>query len=328
MDVHIRSSIVGMLCIVAAMFGPVSPAGAQGWPEKSVKFIAPVSSGTSLDISLRMVADRLTQSHGRSFYVENVTGGLGLIAAQTAARAEPDGYTFLLGGVGVIAADRHLFKSLPYNPDRDFVPVAMIYDASAFVVAVHPDVPAKTVPELSALAKANPGKLSYGTGTVGVLGMPGMWFNKQAGTEMVAVPYNNSAQMMQDAVAGRTQVLFTTIGAVAPFRKAGKLRVLGVSSSRRFPGWDDVPTISETLPGYDIVGVGILMAPTGTPGAIVQRLNREIDRILKDPEVGQKLIALGMTTVGAGTPQSIAEFVRSQRENWDRMLTGVNIKPQ
>jgi tripartite-type tricarboxylate transporter receptor subunit TctC len=265
---------------------------------------------------------------GRTFYVENLTGGMGLLAAQTAARAEPDGYTFYLAGVGVIAADRHLFKSLPYNPDRDFVPVAMIYDSSAFAVAVHPDVPAKTVPELIALARAQPGQLSYATGSVGVLSIPGQWFNKVAGTDMVAVRYNNAAQMLQDAVGGRTQVIFTTVGALDPFRKAGKLRVLGVSSAKRFPPWSDVPTIGETLPGYNIVGIGILVAPAGTSPGIVQRLNREIDRILKEPEVVQRLLALGMTTVGAGTPRSIAEFMRNERQNWDKMLRGVNIKPQ
>ncbi len=303
-------------------------AAAQSWPEKTVRFISPVSTGTAQDTSIRLVADRLTQALGRSFVVDNMPGGAGLIAAQTAARAEPDGYTYFLGGVGVIAADRHFFKSLPYNPDRDFTPVAMIYDASAFVVAVHPDVPAKTVPELIALAKAQPGKLSYGTGTVGVLSIPGQWFNKVAGTQMVAVPYNNAAQMMQDAVAGRTQVLFTTIGAVEPFRKSGKLRVLGVSSIKRFPGLEQIPTIAETLPGYDIVGIGILMAPAATPAAIVQRLNREIDRIVRDPDFVQRLVGIGMTTSGAGTPQSLVEFMRAQRENWDRMLTGVHIEPQ
>jgi len=204
----------------------------------------------------------------------------------------------------------------------------MIYDSAAFVVAVHPDVPAKSVSELITLAKSQPGKLSYGTGTVGVLAMPGLWFNKLAGTELVAVPYNNSAQMMQDAVAGRTQVLFTTIGAVEPFRRAEKLRVLGVTSIKRFPGLEQVPTIAETLPGYDIVGIGILMAPAGTPTAILQRLNREVDRIVKDQDFIQRLIGLGMMTAGAGTLQSLTEFMRAQRENWDRMFSYVPIAPQ
>ena len=329
MEARLRASVLGVLVFCAAvLLYAWRPAAAQGWTEKTTRFILPVSAGTTQDTSVRLVADRLTQSLGRSFIVDNMPGGRGLIAAQTAARAEPDGYTYFLGGVGVIAADRHLFKSLPYNPDRDFVPVAMIYDASAFVVAVHPDVPAKSVPELITLAKSQPGKLSYGTGTVGVLAMPGLWFNKLAGTELVAVPYNNSAQMMQDAVAGRTQVLFTTIGAVEPFRRAGKLRVLGVSSIKRFPGLEQVPTIAETLPGYDIVGIGILMAPAGTPTAILQRLNREVDRIVKDQDFIQRLIGLGMMTAGAGTLQSLTEFMRAQRENWDRMFSYVPIAPQ
>jgi tripartite-type tricarboxylate transporter receptor subunit TctC len=329
MDARLRAGVLGMLVFCAAVLScPWRPAAAEGWPERTVRFISPVSAGTAQDTSLRLVADRLTQSLGRSFIVDNTPGGRGLIAAQTAARAEPDGYTYFLGGVGVIAADRHLYKSLPYNPDRDFVPVAMIYDASAFVVAVHPDVPAQSVPELITLAKSQPGKLSYGTGTVGVLVTPGLWFNKLAGTELVAVPYNNSAQMMQDAVAGRTQVLFTTIGAVEPFRRAAKLRVLGVSSSKRFPGWEQVPTIAETLPGYDIVGIGILMAPTGTPAAVLQRLNREVERIVKDQDFIQRLNGLGMTTTGAGTPESLVAFMRAQRENWDRMFSYVHIEPQ
>jgi tripartite-type tricarboxylate transporter receptor subunit TctC len=134
--------------------------------------------------------------------------------------------------------------------------------------------------------------------------------------------------MMQDAVAGRTQVLFTTIGAVEPFRRAEKLRVLGVTSIKRFPGLEQVPTIAETLPGYDIVGIGILMAPAGTPTAILQRLNREVDRIVKDQDFIQRLIGLGMMTAGAGTLQSLTEFMRAQRENWDRMFSYVPIAPQ
>jgi len=320
---------IGMLFGAAALLAAAGHAGAQAWPDKPVKLIAPVSAGTSLDIALRMVADRLSKALGRSFYVENVVAGMGLVAAQTAARAEPDGYTFYLAGVGVIAADRHLFKSVPYDRDRDFVPVAIIYDGSAFALAVHPDVPANTVAELIALAKAQPGKLSYGTGIVGVLSIPGLWFNKVAETNIVAVPYKSSPQMLQDLLAGRTQLTFTTIGVLDPLRKAGKLRVLAVTSGKRFPTWPEVPTISETLRDYvNIVGIGILVAPSATPADIVQRLNREIDRIHKEPEVMQRFLALGMTSSGAGTPQSIAEFMRAERENWDKMLTGVNVQPQ
>ena len=317
-----------MLLGVAVLSAAATHTSARDWPERPVRLIAPVSSGTSLDIALRTVADRLSKAFGATFYVENIVAGVGLVAAQTAARAEPDGYTFYLAGVGVIAADRHRFKSLPYDPDRDFTPVAIIYDSSAFAIAVHSGVPAKSIPELIALAKAQPGKLSYATGSVGVLGIPGEWFNKVAGTDIVAVPYLSSPQMLQDAVAGRTPMIITTIGVLAPLKEAGQLRVLGVTSRQRFPGWEDVPTVGETLPGYKIVGIGILVAPAATNREIVQRLNREIDRIVREPDVVQQLRTLGMTNSGAGTPESVAEFMRVERENLDHVLNSLNVKPR
>ena len=320
---------IGMLLGAAVLSAAVTHAWAQGWPERPVRLIAPVSAGTSLDIVLRTVADRLSKAFGATFYVENIVGGVGLVAAQTAARAKPDGYTFYLAGVGVIAADRHLFKSLPYDPERDFTPVAIVYDSAAFAIAVHPDVPANSLGELIALAKAQPGKLSYATGTVGVLGIPGEWFNKLAGTDIVAVPYRSSAEMLQDAVAGRTQMIITSVGVLAPLRESGQLRILAVTSAQRFPGWDDVPTVGETLPGYKIVGIGILVAPAATNREIVQRLNREIARIVGDPEFVQQLQTLGMTnSTGAGTPEFVVEFMRSERENLDKMLNDLDVKPQ
>src|SRR5262245_44327308 len=320
--------VVVALAGAAVLAATATHADARDWPERPVRLIAPVSSGTALDTVLRLVADRLSKALGATFYVDNIVAGVGLVAAQTAARAEPDGSTFYLAGVGVIAADRHLFKSLPYDPDRDFTPVAIIYDNSAFAFAVHPDLPAKSIPELIALAKAQPGKLSYATGSVGVLSIPGDWFNKAAGTDMVAVPYRNAAQMLQDTVAGRTPIIITTIGALAPFKQAGTLRVLAVTSAQRFPGWDDVPAVGETLPGYHVVGIGILVAPAATSPAIVARLNREIDRIMREPDVVQQLHTLGMTNSGAGTPESVAAFMRAERENLDHVLDGLNVKPQ
>ena len=317
-----------MLLAAAVLSAAATHAQARDWPERPVRLIAPVSSGTALDTILRVVADRLSKAFGTTFYVENIVAGVGLVAAQTAARAEPDGYTFYLAGVGVIAADRHLFKSLPYDPDRDFMPIAVIYDNSAFAIAVHPDVPARSIPELIALAKTQPGKLSYATGSVGVLGIPGEWFNKLAGTDILAVPYRNASQMLQDAAAGITPMIITTIGALAPLKEANRLRVLAVTSAQRFPGWADVPTVGETLPGYRVVGIGILVAPAATSREIVQRLNREIDRIVREQEVVQQLYTLGMTNSGAGTPESVAEFMRAERENLDHVLSSLNITPQ
>jgi tripartite-type tricarboxylate transporter receptor subunit TctC len=319
---------IAMWLAAAVLLAAPTAVSARDWPERPVRLIAPVSSGTALDTILRTVADRLSKAFGASFYVENVVGGMGLVAAQTAARAEPDGYTFYLAGVGVIAADRHQFKSLPYDPDRDFAPVAIIYDSSAFAIAVHPDVPAGSIPELIALAKAQPHTLSCATGSVVVLALPAAWFNKVAGTDIVAVPYRNSPQMVQDAVAGITPMIITTIGVLAPMKEAGKLRVLGVTSAQRFPGWPDVPAVGETLPGYHVVGIGILVAPAATDHEIIARLNREITRIMAEPDVEQQLHTLGMVNSGVGTPTSIVEFMRAERENLDHVLDSLNIRPQ
>jgi tripartite-type tricarboxylate transporter receptor subunit TctC len=316
------------ILLAAALLAVPGVGSAQDWPARPVRMIVSPGAGTPPDVILRLVSERLSQRLGKQFVVENLSGGGGLIASQAAARAAPDGYTFYLAGVGVVATDRFMFKSLPYDTDRDFLPVAILYDSTAFVLAVHPDVPARTVAELVAVAKAQPGKLSYGTDTVGVAAIPGLWFNKTAGTDIVAVPYKSAAQLVQDAVAGRLQVVFTEINLVDPYRKVGKLRVLGVSSARRFPAWEDVPTISETLPGYKVTGLGILWAPSGTPAAIVQRINREVDSIVRQPDYMQKLLSIGFTVNGAGTEQSIAEFIRSERSNWDQMLNGVHIEPQ
>jgi tripartite-type tricarboxylate transporter receptor subunit TctC len=319
---------IAMSLAAAVLFAAPTAVLARDWPERPVRLIAPVSSGTALDTILRTVADRLSKSFGATFYVENIVGGMGLVAAQTVARAEGDGHTFYLAGVGVIAADRHQFKSLPYDPDHDFTPVAIIYDSSAFAIAVHPSVPASSIPELIALAKAQPHTLSCATGSVVVLGLPAAWFNKVAGTDIVAVPYRNSPQMLQDAVAGVTPMVITTIGVLAPLKEAGKLRVLGVTSAQRFPGWPDVPAVGETLPGYHVVGIGILVAPAATDREIIARLNREIARIMAEPDVEQQLHTLGMVNSGVGTPASIVEFIRVERENLDRVLDGLDIRPQ
>jgi tripartite-type tricarboxylate transporter receptor subunit TctC len=314
--------------LLAALAWPVV-AGAQAWPAKPVRLVSPSATGTPPDVALRHVAERLTRNVGQPFVIDNIVGGVGLMASQNVARAAPDGYSYLVGGVGVVATDRHMFKSLPYDPDRDFVPVAMLYDSAAFAIVVQPDMPAKNVPDLIALSKAQPGKLVYGTGAVGVTAITGQWFNIVAGTTLEAVPYKNPAQLMQDLAAGRLPLAFYTVGALVPHHKSGKLRILAVTSDRRYPELKDVPTVAETLRGFKVVGLGILVAPTGTPAAIVQRLNREIDPIVREPEYEKRLLALGFTNAdGAGTPQSLAAFMKNERALWDRMLSGVKIEPQ
>ena len=259
--------------IVAAMVLFSAAAQAQNWPARPVRVIVGFATGVQPDVFLRAMTEPLAKRLGQSVVVENITGGGGLIAPQTAARAQPDGYTLYMGGVGTIATDRYLYKSLPYDPDKSFIPVAMIYrSGGSFAIAVHPDVPAKSVAELIALAKAQPGKLAYGTDTIGVTALVGQWFTKQTGVDMVAVPYKSPAQLMQDFISGRTQVAITTTANMEPFRKSGKFRILGVSGLERSPVYPETPAIAETVPGFKMYGLGILMAPTGTPADVVQKL--------------------------------------------------------
>ena len=302
-------------------------AAAQNWPVKPVRLIISVALGTAPDLVVRLLADSLTRPLGRAVIVENIAGGAGQIAAQAAARAAPDGYTYFLAGLNHIAIDRLMFKTLPYDADRDFAIVGRIYDSGAIAIAVPPDLPVKNLTELIALAKTQPGKMSYGAdGSLGPI--IGQYFTKSAGVDIVAVPYKGPAQMLQDAAQGRTQVVFGSIAALETYRKSGRLKVLAVGTPNRFPGLDDTPTFSETLPGFRAGGTGILMAPAGTPVAIIQRMLRELDPIVRSPEYQQRLLSFGFTSSNAGTPESIAEFIRGERELWEKIVRTAGLQRQ
>ena len=313
--------------LLAALLGAAAPAAAQAWPTKPIRFIVAVGLGSEPDLVTRLAADRLGAPLGRQVYVENIPGGAGQIAAQTAARAAPDGYSFFLAGASAIAIDRHLFNSLPYDVDRDFVPVARLYDSGALALAVHPDVPVKTVAELLAFAKARPGKLSLGVdGTLSPI--IGQYFLSATGVNLVSVPYKTPGPMLQDAAEGRTQVVFVSMQALDSYRRSGKLRIIGVGTTRRFPGLEEVPTIAETVPGFRAGGIGILVAPSGTPADILQRMNRALDPIVRDPDYAKRLLAIGFVSSDAGTPQSLVETIRAEREMWDKIMKVAAIEPR
>jgi tripartite-type tricarboxylate transporter receptor subunit TctC len=313
-----------MLVLLAAALN----ANAQSWPTKSVRLITTGSPGQSIDIMLRLIADKLSRSLNRSVYVENMPGGAGRIAGQAAARAAPDGYSFYLGGLGFMITDRYMMKDIPYDPDKDFVPVAKVYDTGAFAVAVHPSLPAKNIPELIAYAKANPGKISYGSESVGATAIAAQWFLKAAGIEVVIVPYKIATQLAQNLVSGQIQAAVTSVPVVETYHRSSKARILGITTPRRLDTLPDVPTVGETLPGFRVGGLGILMAPAGTPADIVQKMNREVDAVVRDKDYRERLASFGFSVSDAGTPQSIPEFVRTERENWDKIMKGLNIKPQ
>jgi tripartite-type tricarboxylate transporter receptor subunit TctC len=316
--------LAGVLLLVAA----TQQAMAQGWPARPIKFIVSQAAGGTPDIICRLITERLSRTLGQQVVVENRPGGGNVIGAQAAARAAPDGYTFFFATAAALVTNPYTFKTLPYDPARDFVPVSMVASNPFFLLAT-PGLAAKNVPELIALDKREPGKLAAATdGQRNFSGMLTAWFNKRAGTQIVQVPYATMPQGAQDAIAGRVQLVVLAVPSAAPLMEQGQLRGLAVSSAKRLPGFETIPAIAETLPGFDFIGWFALVAPTGTPADVIARMNREMDAALKDPEIARRMREVGMYTEGAGTPDETAAYVRAQLEFWGKIVQEIGLQPE
>ena len=316
-----------LLCALPLLVAAV-PAPAQDWPARPVKFVISQPPGTSPDIVARFLAERLGRMVGQQVVVENRPGGQNVIGAQAVAKAPADGYTYFFATTAAIVTNPLTFKALPYNPEKDFMPVAMIAK-SPMVIAVNASLPAKSIADLVALDKKQPGKLAAANeGTKTFSGMMSQMLNKTAGIGLLQVPYTGVAPAIQDTIAGRTQVVLVSSAALLPFLKRGDLRALAVSAGKRVRGLEDVPTLAESYPGFEYVGWFALLAPTGTPAAIVQRVNREMDKVLTEPDMAQKLYDFGLVNEGAGTPESMNEFLRAERERWARLVHEIGMKPE
>lgn len=317
-----------ILALLAASLMPSNRATAQEWPTKPVRFIVSQAAGSTPDIICRILTDRLSQALGQSFVVENRPGGANIVGAQTAARAAPDGYTFFFTTAAPLVSNPYTFKSLPYDPAQDFVPVGMVAKNPFFILA-HPSVKASTLTQLIALEKSDPGKLAYATdGPRNFSGILAAWINKLAGIGILQIPYATMPQGIQDAIAGRVQLVILAPASAESFMNRGSLRALAVSSAKRVPGYENVPAISETLPGIELTGWFAIVAPKGTPAGVIEKLNGELDRILKDPPVKEKLAGLGFYTEGAGTPEQTRDYVRSQLETWGRVVRDIGLEPE
>ncbi|MBX9846320.1 MAG: tripartite tricarboxylate transporter substrate binding protein [Xanthobacteraceae bacterium] len=315
--------------LFAAILGIAGEAHAQSWPTRPVKLIVPTGAGHAVDIMARMLATGVSQTLGQTVVVENMPGASGFLGAQTTARAEPDGHTFLFAPASLLSTNMYLFKSLPYDPTKDFAAVALVCDKGPMVVTVNPDLPVKTVPELIAYGKANPGKLSYAVDATSGFGVAtGRLLNKRGQIGMVEIPYRSSPQMAQDTMAGNVQLMVGSMPPVAGAVKAGKLRWIAVSSEQRFPGHDDLPTIAETMPGFRVDGWFVVVGPAGTPAPILQKFNREIDAVVKSQELRTRALAFGLGVSDAGTPESTQAFIRGEQERWRNLVTELGMEAQ
>ena len=269
--------------------------------------------------------ERLSKLGVQWIVEENKAGGQNASGEQRVATALDDGYNFYYATTVALVNNADTFKTLVYDPRKDFVPVGMV-GQSPFVIAIHPDVPAKNVKELVAYARANPGKISMATeGSKTFSGLMGDMFAKTAGVTLVNVPYSGVGPGIQDTIAGRTQLTVQAAAALSPYLKRNALRALALTSPKRVRGLEDVPTLGETYPGFHYVGWHAIVAPRGTPAAMIQRFNRDLDAVLKDPEIAKRIFELGLISEGAGTPEQLGEFLRNEHSRWAKLAKDVGV---
>jgi tripartite-type tricarboxylate transporter receptor subunit TctC len=298
------------------------------WPDRPIHLIVPFPAGSSSDIVARIVAKGLGDRLGQQFVVENRPGASGNLGTEAVARAAADGYTLGLANTSTHTLSPSLVAHPTYDPVKDFVPISMI-GASPFVLALHPGVAAKTVPELIALAKTAPGKLTFASaGPATLANLAGVLFAKTAGIELTPVSYRGSGQEILDVVAGRVDMAFATIPPTLPLIREGKVRAVAVTGPQRSAILADVPTVAESgLPGYESVLWQALYAPAGTPAAIVTRLNAEANAILHDGAAVDALAKLGVEAQ-PGTPQQLAGRIAADLKKWHDVIVSAGIQPQ
>jgi tripartite-type tricarboxylate transporter receptor subunit TctC len=316
------------LCVA---FTLISFAQAQtqttSYPDRQIKIISPFATGGIADTFSRVIAQGLSEAWSQPVIVENKTGGGGNIGSDFVAKAPPDGYTLVMGNIGSHAVNTYLMKNMPYDPLRDFQPVAYVLDAEG-VLVVNPEVPSKTVPELIAYIKANPGKISYGSGGVGTTShLAGELFKSLAKVDMTHIPYKGNSPAITDLIGGQTQVMFATMPTVLPYIKTGKLRALAVIGGSRSPSLPEAPTVSETLPGFDVSNWIGIFAPSGTPPVIVNKLNSEIVKIMQQPNVQKRLDTEG-AKFKSMTPDSFGMFQKSESQKWAKTIKDSGLKPE
>lgn len=306
---------------------PVPASHAQSWPARPIRLIVGQNPGSSPDVIARLLTERLSSRLGQQVLVENRGGGDGAMGAQLVARAPADGYTLLFATAGAIVVNQFTSRAIGYQPERDLVGVAMI-GMSPFILVANPDAHLRTVSELAAFARGEPMKVAFTS--PGPRSLPGMiaeLFALRAGATMVNVP-NNGSMGLQDVMSGRTVFSLQGIPAVMAAIRSGRLLPLAVTSARRLPELEGVPTLAETWPGFDPVGWFSVLAPAGTRNEVIERLNREFDLIVSQPDVSARLQSLGIYPEPGMRARELDQFITGQRARWGSLVRELHIEPQ
>jgi len=328
MSTRSRVALVATLLAPLAALAVAPAAQAQQYPAHPIRMIVPYPVGGSVDVLGRAVADQLQAGLGQPVVPDNRTGATGTIAHQMVATAPPDGYTIGMSGTSPLVLAPHQYRNLPYDPLKDFVYLSCA-GTTPFVLDVNPALPVRSVQELVAYAKANPGKLNFGSAGLGNSAhLSGELFKRVTGIDMVHVPYKGNALAMTDLVSGQIQVLFDPVQTSLPQIKAGRVRPLAVTSKARFDQLPDLPTIAESgYPTYEFVVWYAFIAPAATPSPVVARLNAEINKVLRDPAMKARFSAQG-ATLAESTPDGCASFVKAELAQWGKMFADLGIKPE
>ena len=311
--------------LVAALAIALPVLAQAEYPSKPIRIVVPFAAGGTSDILARAIGPKLTGAWGQPVVVENRAGANGNVGADFVAKSAPDGYTMLLSDIGALAINPSVYPDMPFDPAKDFSPIVMV-SYSPHVLAVHPSLPVKDVKELIAYAKANPGKLNFAnSGTGGAPHLAGVEFAARTGVQWTYIPYKGGSAAVQDVIAGNANVLFNGMLATYPSVKSGRLKGLAVSSARRVASAPELPTIAETLPGFETGSWQGVLAAAGTPREIVAKLNAELVRVLNTAEMKEFLAKQG-TEVRAGPPEALGQFIASEKARWAKVVKENGIK--
>lgn len=322
----VTQRIFGKLLMALVATAVAGPSLAQGYPSKPIRLIVPTVAGSPPDIRARWAADGLAPALGQPVIVENRPGGGGIIGAEAAAKSAPDGYTLVALHQGNLAFNPHLYARPGYDPSRDFAPVTRL-SVSSLVLAVHPALEANSVADLVRLAKARPGQLTFGSAPLGTAPhIAEQLFRRMANIDTTLVPYKGGNLALMDLVAGRVTYTLDGIGITLPHARAGKVRVLAVTSAQRLPSLPDLPTIAESgLPGYDFETWNGICAPAGTPKEIIARLNAELVKVVRSPAMHERFAAQGDAPIG-DTPEEFAAVIKADNAKWGPIIRAAGIR--
>jgi tripartite-type tricarboxylate transporter receptor subunit TctC len=310
-----RTFFAAAIAALSVALAPAGPVAAQDFPTRPVTLVIPFAAGGSTDLVGRLIAERMAAELGQPVVVENKGGAGGNLGAAQVAKANPDGYTILMGTVATHALNPALYKKMPYDPVTSFAPVSLLVVVPN-VLVVNPDFPAKTTEELIALLKKDPGKYSYASSGNGTpLHLSGELFKSMADVDMQHIPYQGAGPALVDVLSGQVPIMFDNLPSSTSHIKSGKLRALGVTTAKRAPSFPDVPAIAEAVPGYETYTWNAVFAPAGTPPEVVAKLNAAANKALADPKVQARLADFSAVSVGS-TPEELGEHVKKEIAKW------------